>query len=65
MAVAATDGSARFGVHNNDAAVSETRGQVATVRGEIHRVDKRGIEKLPKIKLQSGLGAGGKRWIHS
>ena len=59
MAVAAADGRPRLGVHDNDAAVSEASRQVATVRGEVHRVDKGGIEQLRKRKCFEGCGGRG------
>ena len=56
MAVAAANGRVRFGVHDNDTAVSEACRQVATVRGEVHRVDEGGIEQLRKRKRRSVAG---------
>lgn len=52
VAVAAADGRTRLGFHDNDAAVSKARRQVATVRGVVHRMDERGVEQLRKSKCK-------------
>lgn len=59
MAVAAANRGSHLGVTNHDTAVAETRRQVATVSGEVNRVDKGGVKQLARDDV--GVEGGGVR----